>query len=144
MYRFTTSYSLTGVKSRDSRGQLDLGGTNRVTALAASSGQQQDPEYEERGSAAPVAGISPPTHLAMHGPSYSPAVTPTDESHPLSISQAKANNQPQAMCQLPLPTAPALLPQPRFPCLLAYWFCHKQGLVVRTRCFSFCIRSSGY
>lgn len=87
------SYSLTGVKSRGSRGQLKLGDTNPTPALGSSSGQQRAPEYETRGFAAPVAGISPPAHLAMCGPSYSPAATPTEELHPLSVSQAKVNNQ---------------------------------------------------
>lgn len=44
MYWFTTSYSLTGVRIRDSWGQLELGGTTGTPALAASLGQQKDPE----------------------------------------------------------------------------------------------------
>jgi len=64
-----------------------------------------------RAAASPgAAGISPPARPVRRGPSYSPAMTPADKSHPLPISQAKANHRPQAMCQLPLPTAPALLP----------------------------------
>lgn len=41
-------------------------------------------------------------------------------------SPTEASNQPRAMYQLPLPTAPALLPAP-FPCPLAHWVCHKQA-----------------
>lgn len=61
-----------------------------------------------------------------------------DELHPLLIL-TKANDQPQAMCQLPLPTAPALLPAP-FPCPQA----HRGLATNKHKMFRiFCTRSSG-
>lgn len=72
-----------------------------------------------------------PALLARCGPSHSPEVM----NCICYRSLTEASNQPQAMCQLPLPTASALLPAP-FPGTL--------GLPqTSTRCFSFCTRSSG-